>query len=180
MATRYSDQNFTGDEGELFVAQVCNRSRALFRKWEKDIGIDCAIEFLNEVNEPMGALTLVQVKSGRSFVTASGRYVLTSDKRHFEAWSRYSKHGLSVLGVVYSPDSVDARWVNITQYIESHPGCVESGLYTIEAPEIQVFSMEEFGAFRESALATQANLQRFSAQALIDDYLSLDSSRPLV
>jgi ribosomal protein S18 acetylase RimI-like enzyme/predicted transcriptional regulator len=108
-----------------------------------DIGVDGAIEFINEKREPSGDLVLVQAKSGSSYISRNS-YYLQADRDHFETWARYS---IPVVGIVHNPKKTDARWVDISEHLRKHPEQITSGPYRILAPEEQPFTLEGIAAF---------------------------------
>ncbi len=144
MATKYTRQARTGQKGVEFVRRVAAESGCIYRPFESaDVGIDGALEFVNDTGEPTGDLILVQIKSGPSYVKA-GRFFLRADRNHFETWLRYA---MPVVGIVYDPGSDEARWVDIGAHLRRQPEQVANGPYLIETPATQPFSTASFEAF---------------------------------
>ncbi len=164
MATRYTKGAQTGDQGIAHIRSVVANTGLIYRAFENaDLGVDAAIEFLNDAREPSGDLVLVQAKSGSSFVS-DDKYYVRADRDHFETWSKYS---IPVVGIVYNPEKTDARWVNISEHLRKHPDRVVNGPYTIEAPKKQPFMVGTIQAFidkfrtlraGETIVATPPNL----------------------
>ena len=147
MATKYPKQARTGRKGVEFVSHVANECGSIFRSFDTaDVGIDGAIEFVNERDEPTGDLVLVQIKAGRSHIKA-GRFVIQGDRDHFETWARYP---VPIVGIVCDTDANEAHWVDISEHLRHHPDRIVHGPYTIEAPSDQVFSVDSFGAFAKA------------------------------
>ena len=179
MATHYSKSSHMGDKATNFIREICtNSEKALFiDSSEKDIGIDAHLDILFENGEPTGAFALIQSKGGLSRITISKRskseqYKIQADKKHFETWSRYKN---PVIGIVYNPNRHDARWVSITEHLQSHPNCIETGPYVIYAPQDQPFSLEGFTKFQDYVMEHYNRLGNDSAQILIDQYFSGDT-----
>jgi len=167
-----------GDKATNFIREICtNSEKALFiDSSEKDIGIDAHLDILFENGEPTGAFALIQSKGGLSRITKSKRskseqYKIQADKKHFETWSRYKN---PVIGIVYNPNRHDARWVSISEHLQSHPNCIETGPYVIYAPQDQPFSLEGFTKFQHYVMEYHNRLSNDPAQILIDQYFSGD------
>lgn len=140
MATKWPEELFVGDEGVIFVEYICNKARQIFvRRPYSDYAFDGQIEFLNADREPTGAVCYIQCKSGMSYISNAGEYVLKADKRHFETWGRQT---IPVIGIVHNPQSGDARWVDITEWIRTHPESANSGPYAIHCPASQAFDVD--------------------------------------
>lgn len=171
MPIRYGPSAATGQEGEDYVALACSRDghTLYLQRPHADIGLDGTIEVLDGNLEPSGAVAFVQVKSGKSFVRASGEYVLVSDKDHFQAWSRYS---VPLIGVVYNPERADARWACISDHIRNHPKCIDDGPYSIVAPESQPFSEHDLGLLRDLVLRQSRAIN--TAEATMSEILASD------
>jgi len=172
LPTHYSQSARTGDEGIDFIRLTCTRSNALFlERPRQDIGIDGHIELLNQSGEPTGAIAFVQAKAGLSYISNAGNYQIKTDKVHFETWSKYTS---PVIGIVYNPSAQDARWVSITEYIQSHPNSIQTGPYVIEASAQQPFSQQQFTKLQIYIETQHAKLGILSPQKLIDQYFSAD------
>jgi len=144
MAIRYTKTSQTGDEGIAYVKLVASKAGCIYRPFENaDLGIDGALEFINDNREPSGEFVLVQVKSGESYISKEG-YQLKADRKHLETWSRYS---IPVVGIIYNPERSDARWIDISSHLRHYPECIDKGPYILTAPESQKFTVEEFEEF---------------------------------
>lgn len=139
MPTRYVPSAQTGDTGIAYIRYIASQTGLIYRPFENvDLGVDGALEFINENREPSGDLVLVQAKSGSSFIR-SDAYYLQADRDHFETWARYS---IPIVGIVHNPTKADARWVNISEHLKKHPEQVPDGPYRIRTPRNQVFTVE--------------------------------------
>lgn len=144
MATKYSSSAQTGERGIALVKQITTDAGAIYRGFENaDLGIDGLIELLNDEREPSGYCVLVQVKAGTSYIR-KGHFFLDADKAHFETWARY---GLPVVAIVCDLSTKEARWVDVSQHLRSHPEAVDKGPYSLEAPVTQPFSVADFAVF---------------------------------
>jgi ribosomal protein S18 acetylase RimI-like enzyme len=144
MATKYPSSAQTGERGIALVRQIATDAGAIFRPFENaDLGIDGLIELLNDEREPSGYCVLVQVKAGTSYIR-NGRFFLDADKAHFETWARY---GLPVAAIICDLTSKEARWVEVSRHLRSHPEAVDHGPYSVEAPATQPFSVASFSVF---------------------------------
>ncbi|HEX9943181.1 MAG TPA: DUF4365 domain-containing protein, partial [Thermoanaerobaculia bacterium] len=107
------------------------------------------IEFITDENAT-GCCIAAQIKSGDSFRTASGDYLIPGDREHFEYWSG---HTLPVIGIVYDPSKDQAVWVDITGWLRAHPERVARGPYQIRIPATNHFDEESFAAFKQHFLS---------------------------
>ena len=63
---KYTKTAQTGETGVALVRKTVTDAGSIFRSFENaDIGIDAAIELLNEARETSGDLVLAQIKTGR-------------------------------------------------------------------------------------------------------------------
>lgn len=163
-----------GDEGMDFIALTCSRSGAFFLpRIRQDVGIDAHLEIRDSDGKPTGAIALIQSKAGMSYISRAGEYFIRADKEHFAVWPRYR---LSVIGVVYNPQKRDARWVNISAHLRSHPESIKNGPFRIVAPGSQPFSEEEFSQFQEAIEHAHVQLGSKLENDLVNDYLLGDDS----
>lgn len=155
MPTKYPKTTQTGETGVALARKLVTDAGGIFRPFESpDVGIDGAIELLNESREPSGDLVLFQVKAGDSYVR-NGRFYVDADKNHFETWTRYA---IPVAGVVCNPETGEARWVDISDHLRKDPEAVVNGPYSIEAPES--FSVATFPAFADHFKRQAVNATR--------------------
>lgn len=146
MATKYQQSAQTGDQGVAFVQMAATEAGFIYRRFDNaDLGIDGAVELLTDSREPSGDIVLAQIKAGCSYVR-NGQFFLDADRNHFETWSRYA---LPVIGIVYEPNSGEARWVNISEHLRQHPESVVGGPFSIEAPASNSFSAASFPQFAQ-------------------------------
>jgi hypothetical protein len=76
-----------------------------------DYGIDVFVETADTDGRPNGRLLGVQVKSGSSYLAASGGGIVYVDQSHVDYWSGFS---LPVIVVVYNPDADVMYWEVVT------------------------------------------------------------------
>jgi hypothetical protein len=161
--------SLVGDEGIDYIALTCSRAGAFFlSRPRQDVGIDGHIEFLSTDGHPTGAIAWIQAKAGSSYVTKSDKYVVRANRRQFELWLAYSG---PVIGVVYNPDRRDARWINLSEYLQEHRTLIAAGPYQIEAPASQPFSEDTFGVFQAAMEAAHRQTTARRADELINSYL---------
>lgn len=133
--------------GVNHVRAIVEGRNCIFQEIDRanDIGNDAYIEFIDN-EAATGCCIAVQIKTGVSYVSANGEFVLGTDRDHFEYWS---SHVLPVAGIVVDPQRGIARWCDVTGFLRDHPRVVENGPFRIIAPSQQSFSATTFGAFRE-------------------------------
>jgi hypothetical protein len=88
---------------------------------------------------------VVQIKSGDSYVTPNGEYILQGDKDHFEYWYN---HILPVAAIIYSPTRKEAVWFDVTEYLSQNFQVVENGPYNIKILAEQEFCSSRFHEFQ--------------------------------
>lgn len=134
----------TGREGINFVRTLVERQNSTFQEidLQNDLGNDAYLEFVVE-ESATGCCVVLQIKSGCSYRTESGKYAFQSDRDHFEYWA---SHTLPVLAVVYDPDARTAFWTDITDHLRQHPAVIADGPYMIYAN--QELSERTFAEFR--------------------------------
>jgi ribosomal protein S18 acetylase RimI-like enzyme len=144
MATKYPKSAKTGDSGVALVQKLTTDMGAVFRSFNNsDLGIDAAIELLNDAREPCGDIVLVQIKAGGSYIQ-NGKFYIKTDKDHFETWARYA---VPVVGIVCDVKKGKARWVDISHHLRKKPDVIVNGPYSILAPSNQPFSPVGFHKF---------------------------------
>lgn len=157
---RYTREAQEGDRGIAFLQQVAAEAGFIFRPFSTaDVGIDGAIELIDERREPTGDLILVQVKSGASY-TKGGRFVLRADQAHFQTWARY---GVPVVGIIHDPVTKTARWVDISKHLREKPEAIDGGPYALTAPATQPFTATSFPSFVERLQRPRRDATRLDA-----------------
>lgn len=138
----------TSREGINFVRSLVERQNSTFQEIDlhNDLGNDAYVEFVVE-ESATGCCVALQIKSGTSYRTESGRYGFQADRSHFEYWA---SHTLPVLAVVFDPEREKAFWVDITGYLRENPASISTGPYSIYAD--QEFSAVTFPIFRNHCL----------------------------
>jgi hypothetical protein len=176
MTTKRLHTKATARMGVNFAKSVIETQNCIFQEvdLENDIGNDAYIEFI-QGEDGTGCCIANQIKSGESYVAKSGNdFVLKSDRDHFEYWN---SHVLPVAGIVYDPDEQRAAWVNISLYLEEHPGVVADGPYNIPVLGTQSFSNDGFAAFRNHFLDYAERYRTRDAFArTVDSFLEDDNT----
>lgn len=152
MTTQRKKTKATARKGVNFVRSIVEARNSIFQEveLENDIGNDAYVEFI-EGEDGTGCCITSQIKSGDSYVRDHGKdLVITADRDHFEYWN---SHVLPVAGIVFDPDHNLARWINISLYLDEHPGIVQDGPYVIHIPQDQDFSAATFEDFKSHFLA---------------------------
>ncbi|WP_296217659.1 DUF4365 domain-containing protein [Pseudomonas sp. UBA2684] len=148
MTTKRKRSQATSRDGVNFVQGLVERQNSTFQEIDlhNDLGNDAYVEFVVEENAT-GCCVALQIKSGASYRSLSGRYVFQSDSDHFEYWA---SHTLPVLAVIFDPERKKAVWVDITDHLRKKPSAITDGPYTIYAD--QDFSESTFPEFRNHCL----------------------------
>jgi hypothetical protein len=108
---------------------------------ENDVGNDAYIEFvINE--ETTGCCIASQIKTGKSYINASGEYFFQSDKEHFEYWN---SHLLPICALVHNPENNTTKWIDITKYLDENSHVIENGPYSLKCGnELSERTFDEF------------------------------------
>jgi hypothetical protein len=148
----------TSREGINFVRALIERKNCTFQEidLQNDLGNDAYVEFVVDENAT-GCCVALQIKSGKSYRTAPGRYAFQSDRSHFEYWAT---HTLPVLAVVFDPEAQTAFWGDITDHLRLHPGMVTDGPYSV--PVTRELSDSSFEEFRQHCLGYRDQFARES------------------
>lgn len=111
MMAKYADTIVISKLGINYAKSVVEAAGCIFHKIEQenDLGIDGLIEFIKD-GVPQNKQIAVQVKSGQSYYNSQTNQCLIPVGNHFDYWT---KHPLSVFGIVYIPSLNTANWVNI-------------------------------------------------------------------
>lgn len=138
----------TGEQGAHYVKGVVIGHNCIFNEnpLQNDLGIDAHVEFIVG-EEATGCSVALQIKSGPSYRSSSGHYVLRADRNHLDYWSSLL---VPVGAMIADPDAGTAAWCDVTEYLESNPATIDSGPYTI--PAEHRFDSETFGEFRDHFL----------------------------
>jgi hypothetical protein len=83
---------------------------------QHDFGKDAYVDLADEAGITPLCVAL-QVKSGASYRNSKGDYVVPLNN-HSEIWRRST---VPVFGIVYDPDDLEIRWVDLTGYLRAHP-----------------------------------------------------------
>lgn len=148
MTTRRKQSQATGREGINFVRSLVERNNSTFQEIDlhNDLGNDAYVEFVVK-ESATGCCVALQIKSGQSYRSEAGRFVMQADRDHFEYWS---SHTLPVLAVIVDPVANEAAWVDITDYLRANPDVIAAGPYALYAKT--PFSDATFPSFREHCL----------------------------
>lgn len=171
MTTKRKLSQSTSKTGVTFVKSIVNDHNSIFQEiaLENDIGNDAYIEFIKN-EQATGYCIASQIKSGDSYVTSNGNFVLKSDKDHFEYWN---SHVLPIAAIIYSPTKKMAVWCYVTEYLLQHPGRIMAGPYNIEISASQVFSSETFPAFQEH-FSIYGELFKYKIGVALEKFADID------
>lgn len=163
MSTKRRRSAGTASQGIHYVGAIATGGNCVFQKVdeENDQGNDAYIEFISD-EVATSLFCWVQVKSGPSYRRPDG-YAFTADKEHFEYWSRFP---VPVVGIVYDPDAKSAVWVNVSDYLRSHPDVLENGPYTINIPGVNEFNAATFESFKQQIAAASSSSDWSFGQSL--------------
>lgn len=110
--THAPDSLHVAELGMAELQRICAHAHQLLRPVHTDVGIDAFIE-VAEGTAPTGDLIGVQLKSGDSYLTSTGKcVVLPADADHFAYWARCA---YPVIGVIHIPRLGKTYWVNLTR-----------------------------------------------------------------
>jgi hypothetical protein len=113
-----TDRWKTGEEGiGAFDAWCVARRWPMVRvPTERDIGIDGFVQVTDDAGKPTGDVFAVQVKSGASYLRATGGAAPVDD--HGELW----KHASSpVIAVIHDPVTGAMWWANVSDALDRDP-----------------------------------------------------------
>jgi hypothetical protein len=83
---------------------------------QNDIGKDAYVDLMAR-GLAGGLCVALQIKSGKSYRSATGDYLLPLGS-HAERWREST---VPVFGVVYDPEDSRIRWIDLTAYLRAHP-----------------------------------------------------------
>lgn len=165
MTTKRKPTAGTAADGFHYVSGIVARANCIIQKVDadNDQGNDAYIEFIsNEVATSLFAW--VQIKSGASYRRSEG-YAIPTDREHFEYWNNFP---VPVIGIVYDPERKLSVWVNISDFLRSHPGVIEDGPFTI--PASNEFSDDTFAGFKQQLISYNYSSDWFFGRSL--DYFA--------
>ncbi len=148
MSTKRKKTKAVSRVGINWIRSLVEKNNDIFQEidLENDVGNDAYIEFvINE--ETTGCCIASQIKTGKSYINASGEYFFQSDKEHFEYWS---SHLLPVCGLVHNPENNTTKWIDITEYLNENPHVIKNGPYNLKCTN--EFSEIAFNDFKEHFL----------------------------
>jgi hypothetical protein len=144
--------------GVDFVRAVVREAECSFQEFShhNDQGNDCYIEFVHQrVATNYGVF--VQIKSGPSFKDTLG-YKIPTDKDHLEYWGR---NLYKTIGIVYDAELTKAFWVDISEYIKTHPEIIGQETHAIRVSVQNEFSVDTFSSFMVYCFQYKQELQDF-------------------
>lgn len=165
MTTKRKQTAGTASDGFHYVSGIVARANCIIQKVDadNDQGNDAYIEFIsNEVATSLFAW--VQIKSGASYRRSDG-YAIPADREHFDYWNNSP---VPVVGIVYDPEKKRSVWVNISDFLRSHPGVIENGPFAI--PVSNEFSDDTFDAFKQQLISYNYSSDWFFGRSL--DYFA--------
>lgn len=144
--------------GVDFVRAVVRETECSFQEFShhNDHGNDCYIEFVQQ-RVPTNYGFFAQIKSGPSFKDSLG-YKIPTDKHHLEYWGR---NLYKTIGIVYDADLDKAFWVDISEYIKSHPEVIKQETHTIRVSGGNEFSVATFSGFMSYCFQYKQELQDY-------------------
>ena len=156
MTTTRKLSQATGREGINHVRALIERNNSTFQEIElhNDLGNDAYLEFVLE-ESATGCCVALQIKSGESYRSDSGRYRFQSDRDHFEYWF---SHTLPVLAIIFDPETKIAFWTDISAHLRQDPSVIPNGPYSIYAD--CELNDSTFGSFRQHCLRYRDNYSR--------------------
>lgn len=156
MTTKRKRTQATSREGINFIRTLVERNNSTFQEidLQNDLGNDAYVEFVVD-ESATGCCVALQIKSGRSYRTASGGFVFHADQDHFEYWA---SHTLPVFAVIFDPETQQAAWTDITAHLRENPETLTAGPYSIHAH--RTLSAETFAGFREHCLGYRDQYSR--------------------
>jgi hypothetical protein len=163
MTTQRQKSAGTASAGFHYVSGIVTRANCIIQKVDadNDQGNDAYIEFIsNEVATSLFAW--VQVKSGASYRRSDG-YAIPADREHFEYWNNWP---VPVVGIVHDPEKMTAVWINISEFLRSHPDIIKNGPYSIPVPAENVFSNETFETVKQRLISYNYSSDWFFGRSL--------------
>lgn len=163
MTTKRKMTAGTSSEGVHYVGGIVTGANCIFQTIEQgnDQGNDAYIEFIsNEVATSLFAW--VQIKSGPSYRRSDG-YAIPADRDHFEYWNNWP---IPVIGIVFDPERMHAVWINISEFLRSHPDAIENGPYVITVPAENIFDAGTFEAFKDRLISYNYSSDWFFGRSL--------------
>jgi len=137
--TKYLLTNSTSKKGINHIKNVVKASDCEFHiiHQENDIGLDAIIELFSN-NKPTGKLIAIQVKAGSSYVDIKKQICKFNISGHKDYWL---KHNLDVYGIVYSPELLQAYYLDIKKSLLQYP---EKTVIKIDISPENEFTYESF------------------------------------
>ncbi|HDR9128370.1 TPA: DUF4365 domain-containing protein [Burkholderia vietnamiensis] len=116
-------------EGINAAQAFFERNNCVFQEvaLQNDFGKDAYLDVTRDgVFGPL--CVALQIKSGRSYRTDAGNYLIPLN-HHAETWRDST---VPIFGVVYDPDDLQLRWIDLTGYLRDNPGKI-TGAISVEA-----------------------------------------------
>lgn len=104
-------------QGVNAVQEFFERNNSIFQEiaQQNDYGKDAYID-LTQGDYVSPLCIAVQIKSGNSYRTPKGDYFIPVN-HHAITWRNST---VPVFGIVYDPDDLQLRWIDITAYLRQH------------------------------------------------------------
>lgn len=142
--------------GVNYVAALVESQGSLFHEIDgrNDYGNDGIIQLVRSSGEVLPAYVMVQIKSGRSYVTANG-CTLVADREHFRFWA---DHTTLVAGIVFDPDEQAAYWIDVGRFLADYPDRCHNGPFSIPIEKARSTRLDVAGwhTFFDWAIRQQA------------------------
>lgn len=154
--------HFFSEHGWLFREQL----------WH-DFGIDAQVEVV-EKGKAAGELIAIQIKSGASYFSEQTEtsFVLRADDNHIRYWSR---HSLTVIVVMYNPDTDSLYWEHVSEATVSSTG---TG-WRIDVPKTKVLSGDSLPELRR-LMQPPAYIRRLNKLRLDRQWMDLVAQGEIV
>lgn len=131
---------------------------------QQDVGKDVYVDLADKAGITPLCVAL-QIKSGLSYRTAKGDYVVPVD-HHADLWRRST---VPVFGIVHDPEDSKLRWVDLTGYLRAHPDQERGNVPVVGRQTLDEFALR--GAFANAVRA-------YGARGTTDLVLNLLSPDP--
>ncbi len=167
---RTSDEQVTADDGVNAARTFFMHNRCKFQEIDsrndfgKDVYVDVATDGVVDY-----LCVALQIKSGTSYRTVRGEYFIPV-RKHAESW-RLST--IPVFGIVYDPDDMLMRWVDITGYLRSN---LRQDGGNIPVSRDSVLSVATLaGAFRDAVVPYVGRFGMIALNLLMAGDLQMDA-----
>lgn len=174
MEPRLRTQSTTAKDGVNAVRTFLEHHGCVFQEiaQQNDFGKDGYLDF-GEKGVVTFLCAALQIKAGISYRTAKGDYFIPVES-HADTWR---KSTVPVFGLVYDPDDMLIRWVDLTGYLRAHPEQIDgsvpvSGRHVLDVMSLRGAFKSALKAYASSGLGSLAlnllSLEQFQTDAVYD------------